>query len=67
MDRLLSMLAASHFSLLCERYALSAQTSPPVLSVVTMRRSTRPSASAAEVTAAARMKPNRRSMVIWLF
>ena len=56
---------ASHFSLLCDRYALSAQTSDEVFCVVTRCRSMRPSAAEAEVTALSRMKPYRRSMAMW--
>jgi hypothetical protein len=78
--RLTSILEASHFSFvgqawvlsmfafsssLCDRYALSAQTSDEVLSVVTNRGSIRPSAWDADVVALSRMKPKRRSIAMW--
>lgn len=65
--RLISILEASHFSFLCDLYARSAQTSDEVLSVFTSLGSIRPSACAAEVTALSRMKPKRRSMLMWDF
>lgn len=49
MERLTSILEASHFSFFCDRYALSAQTSEEVLSVVTNRGSIRPSGWDADV------------------
>ena len=64
--RLVSIFASSHFSFFRDRYALSAQTSPLVFSVVTRRLSMRPSAAEADVTALSRMKPNFRSMLMWL-
>ncbi len=62
--RLTSILLANHFSLRCDRYALSAQTSEEVLSVVTRVRNSRPSGEEADVTVCPRMKPNRRSMLM---
>jgi hypothetical protein len=58
------MLALSQASFLLLRQALSARTSPAVLPVSITRRNWRPSLSAAEVTAALRMNPKRRSMLI---
>lgn len=61
--RLVSRRSAIQASLLCERQALSAHTLIPVFCRSMTWRSIRPSGWDAEVSAAARMKPWRRSML----